>query len=115
MPYCHGCVVHCVDFRIQGTIDDLIRSLALAPGEYDRISVAGGAAYYAEVLRQAQICNRLHRPSLFVLTVHEDCGAGAKRDDLKEARRITREASPNAVIRTFYVKLDGSWEEEFSG
>ena len=106
---CPCILVHCIDFRFQGTIDKLIRSLGYNPGDFDRVSVAGGAGNFEILKHHAPLSKRLHDPEMIILTVHEDCGAGAKKEDLMTAKKIVSETIPHA--RCFFLKLDGSWEE----
>lgn len=102
-------VVHCMDWRIQRAVDELVASLGIVAGEFDRISVPGGAGNSGVLEEYVETSVRLHRPPVAILTVHEDCGAGAKREDLLAAAAVA--GKYGLSIRAFYVKLDGSWDE----
>lgn len=109
----HDCTngfVHCMDFRIQPTLERLLADEGVMAGDFDRVSVAGGAGNFEVLRTHLELSKRLHRTHRFLLTVHEDCGAGARRADLSEAARIAREVEPGSEVRGFYVKLDGTWE-----
>lgn len=111
MHVCNHCVVHCMDFRIQPTIERLLNTIGVEAGDYDHVSVAGGAGNFGQLREHLRLSNKLHDAGSFVLTVHEDCGAGATREDLAESLRIAREVKPDCKVGAYYVKLDGSWEQ----
>ena len=100
-----------MDFRIQQTIERLLGSLEIAYGDCDRVSIAGGAGNFEQLEKHIDLSAKLHNATNLVLTIHEDCGAGAKKEDLPQALKIIKEKHPHSTIRTFFVKLDGSWEE----
>lgn len=106
---CHALIVHCIDFRFQGAIRKLFNSLGLRHGHFDRLSVAGGAGNFKILEEHAPLSRKLHEPELVILTIHEDCGAGAKKEDLRKARKIAKKSIPNT--RCFYLKLNGEVEE----
>ncbi|MCA9391623.1 hypothetical protein KC614_00270 [candidate division WWE3 bacterium] len=108
---CGNCVFHCMDFRFQKTFDSLIESLEIELGDFDRVSVAGGAGNFEQLERHLELTTKLHDAKTLVLTVHEDCGAGATRDDLIKAIGIAKETYPERTVKAFYVMLDGTWEE----
>jgi hypothetical protein len=105
-----------MDFRTQATIDALIESLGIRGshilgmrGSFDRISVQGGAANFEQLQVHLATAKRLHDCHTAILTVHENCGAGAKREDLLTARRMAQELGYRC--RLFFVKLNGQWDE----
>ncbi len=106
---CKACIVHCMDFRIQSTIDILLTQLGLSLGEFDRVSVAGGAGNFDQLKKHLEISTKLHHPWEIILTVHEDCGYGAKKEDLKQAKKIATDF--NLKVRMFFLRLNGSFEE----
>lgn len=106
---CRALIVHCIDFRFQGAVRKLFNSLGLDHGQFDRLSVAGGAGNFKILEEHAALSKKLHAPELVILIVHEDCGAGAKKEDLSKARKIAKKSIPNA--RCFYLKLNGKVEE----
>lgn len=106
-----ACVVHCMDYRIQGAADRLMDALGAHRGRFDRVSIAGGAGNSAQTRRHVELSIRLHNATSIVLTGHEDCGAGTTRDDLKRALVLARGSYPDRHIRGFWINLDGTWEE----
>ena len=102
-------VCHCMDLRIQQTVENLLRSLGIALGEFDRVSVAGGAGNFASLNEHLAVSFRLHNPQEIILTIHEDCGAGATKNDFAEAFRLSHQYTENT--RAFFINLDGTWEE----
>jgi hypothetical protein len=110
---CASSFVHCMDFRIQPTLDRLLVNEGVMAGDFDRVSVAGGAGNFQELRHHLTLSCKLHHPRSFLLTVHEDCGAGAKREDLEEAVRIAREIEPESEVEAFFVRLDGTWDRVF--
>jgi hypothetical protein len=100
-----------MDLRIQRTVDNLVAALGIDVGEFDRVSVAGGAGNAAQLDEHLRLSDRLHHAKAFVLTAHEDCGAGATRDSLADALSRTLRHYPNHSVRAFWIRLDGSWQE----
>jgi hypothetical protein len=105
-----------MDFRTQGTVDSLIESLGIKGshilgmrGSFDRISVQGGAANFEQLRVHLVTAKRLHECHTAILTVHENCGAGAKKEDLLTARNIA--VGLEYRCRLFFIKLDGLWDE----
>lgn len=109
---CSHCVVHCMDFRIQKTVASLLTSLNINEGNFDRVSVAGGAANIEQLKRHVELSKSLHDPQIFILTIHEDCGAGAKPSDLMRAKDLIQATYPECEIKTFIINLNGTWEEK---
>ena len=105
------CVVHCMDYRIQGTADRLMGALGAHRGRFDRVAIAGGAGNFEQTRRHVDLSVQLHNVASVVLTAHEDCGAGATRDDLTRALALARGSHPECHIRGFWISLDGTWEE----
>ena len=100
-----------MDFRIQQTVERLLGFLEIAYGDCDRVSIAGGAGNFKQLEDHINVSTKLHNSTNIILTIHEDCGAGAKREDLVKAQNIAKEQHPNCATRTFFIKLDGTWEE----
>ena len=109
-----ACVVHCMDLRIQKTVDELFRSLGLQLGEFDRLSIAGGASPHLSpfnnTMGSLELSGRLHSPDTLILTAHEDCGAGTTLEDLQRVLADVRKTFPGKSASAFWVKLNGSWE-----
>lgn len=109
MHTCSHAVFGCMDFRIQGTIEKLLKHLNVKEGTFDRVICAGGAANKEQLETHLGLSKRLHDSHVAVLSVHEDCGAGAVKEDLYKAADTAR--SLGFEPKLFYIKLDGTWEE----
>ena len=110
-------VVHCIDFRLQAYLDPWLQD-KLGHGNYDRVSLAGGVFDIDTVLLQMRIAKKLHEIRSVVLVNHEDCGAygveGAPerhQADLGEASRKIKALFPDLEIETYYLHLDGEFEQ----
>lgn len=106
---CEHICIRCMDFRIQETCHKLLEELNIQHGKYDLVTVAGGAGAFDFTKHHLELSKRLHQSSQAILLVHEDCGAGAKKEDLHQAAKIAKELGFDS--RAFYIKLDGTWEE----
>jgi hypothetical protein len=109
MHTCSHAVVGCMDFRIQKTVDNLLEHLNIHQGSFDRVTCAGGAANTDQLKTHLGLSKKLHDSSTAVLSVHEDCGAGAKKEELLKAAETARSLGFDPKL--FYIKLDGTWEE----
>jgi hypothetical protein len=110
MAHCENIIVHCMDPRIQHTMRKLRRQLNVADGHYDLIAVAGGAGNFEQLEKHLELSKRLHASTTAILTVHDDCGAGAKPEDLKKASEIARKLGFS--VRAFVVHLERPLLEE---
>lgn len=119
-PMAHTCdviVTTCIDFRFQGFIDKFIEE-KFGNNNHDRVAWAGGVKDWDNVLNQIKISKRLHDIKEVVLINHEDCGAYGElgtpekhAEDLKTAYGAIKNELSDVEIKTFYAKLDGSFEE----
>jgi hypothetical protein len=99
-----------MDWRIQKTIDNLLSYVKQATA--DRISIPGGAGKNMDLVEKwVGMSCKLHVPSSIILTVHEDCGAGATKDDLIDIFKRVATQYTNKEVRAFYINLDGTWSE----
>ena len=114
----HGClkardvVVSCMDLRTQSVRRRLINHLQIDDGTFDLVAVPGGAGDFRQLKRCLGVSCRLHSVPEVILTVHEDCGAGARKEDLLRAARIATKMG--VKYRAFYLfrtEDDWSWEE----
>jgi carbonic anhydrase len=118
---CQTLIVHCMDFRIQKNINDwLQRRFGLS--DYDRVSLAGGVLDLESVLKQVQICERVHGIRRVVFVNHEDCrayGEAGNPDrhaaDLREAEKRIKEVLPEFEVELYYLHLTGIFERVSSG
>ena len=107
---CSSCLVHCMDWRIQNTLIKLLQELGEETA--DRISIPGGAGKYPELVDEwVALSCKLHDPKQIILTVHEDCGAGATKNDLIESLARVKKNNPDRDVKAFFVMLDGRWQE----
>ncbi len=110
-------VVHCIDFRFQKYLDAWLLK-RFGHDNFDRVSLAGGVFDFYAVLRQIEISDRLHKIKKVVLVNHEDCGAYGKegtyarhKADLEEAERKIEALFPHLDVETYYLHLDGEFEQ----
>ena len=77
---CKALVLHCIDFRFRKSLAEFLEGKF--GDSYDLVSVAGGVKSLVSaiednnfILEQIRISNKLHKPEVFILIQHEDCGA----------------------------------------
>lgn len=109
MHTCSHAVIGCMDFRIQKTVTKLLEHLNIPEGTFDRVTFAGGAANMEQLKIHLGLSKKLHDSCTAVLSVHEDCGAGAVKEDLFKAADTARALGFDPKL--FFIKLDGTWEE----
>ena len=114
---CDVLVVHCIDYRLQVFLNRWLES-NLPAQSYDRVAIAGGVNDVFYIIRQVDVAVRLHSIERVVLINHEDCGAyGAAgnyerhKSDLEEAERKIEALFPELNIETYYLHLDGRFEQ----
>ncbi len=100
MHTCSHAVVGCMDFRIQKTVDNLLEHLNIHQGSFDRVTCAGGAANTDQLKTHLGLSKKLHDSSTAVLSVHEDCGAGAKKEDLL---RLQKQPVHLGLIPSYFI------------
>lgn len=99
-----------MDFRLFSTaVPKIVSSLGLT-GDCDGCITAGGAKDLAQLELQLALSIRLHQTVRVILTVHEDCGAGATIEDLRAAAALVKEKFPACSVECYLMKLDGAWE-----
>lgn len=115
--HCETLIVHCIDFRFQQFIDEWIGK-RLPPKSYDRVGLGGGIYDFYSILKQVEISTSLHHISKVIFINHEDCGAyGAAGTyerhihDLTESERKIEALYPRLDVETYYLHLDGTFEE----
>ena len=114
---CDVLVVHCIDYRLQVFLNRWLES-NLPAQSYDRVAIAGGVNDVFYIIRQVDVAVRLHSIERVVLINHEDCGTyGAAgnyerhKSDLEEAERKIEALFPELNIETYYLHLDGIFEQ----
>ena len=115
--HCDALVVSCIDFRFQKYIRTFLDK-NLADKTFDYVGFAGGSKDIDTIMGQLKISVDLHTINQVVLMNHEECGAyGAESTperhakDLKHAREIILAKYPQLTIQTYYLHLDGTFEE----
>ena len=114
--YCETIVVHCMDYRLQGFLNDWMEKY-LPPLSYDRVAIAGGVYDVYAVIRQVDLADRLHHINRVVLINHENCGAYGLESsderhgvDLRKAREKINKLFPHLSVDLFYLNLNGTFE-----
>lgn len=114
---CDALVVSCIDFRFQKFIRNWLDT-DMKDKTFDYVGYAGCVKDLDTVMKQLAISVRLHDIKEVVLMNHEECGAyGAESTperhaaDLKHAREVIVKEYPHLKVRTFYLHLDGAFEE----
>jgi hypothetical protein len=113
---CQTLIVHCMDFRLQKNINDWLQR-RFSPAGYDRVSLAGGVLELEIVLKQVEICERVHGIRRVVLVNHEDCrayGEAGNPDrhaaDLRNAGQRIKAMFPQLEVELYYLHLTGIFE-----
>lgn len=114
---CKALVIHCIDFRFQTYITDWLNT-HVGKHTYDRVALAGGVYDFYTIFKQVDISNLLHKIEKVILINHEDCGAygaeGTKErheHDLAEAERKIEAHFPHLDVETYYVRVNGTFEQ----
>ena len=113
---CDAVVVHCIDYRLQGFLNDWLTK-RFGIKNYDRISWAGGVKDLIYIRGQIDIAHRLHKIKKAVLINHEDCGAygsaGTRErhvNDLDYAGRMIKIQYMDVEVEKYYLHLSGEFE-----
>lgn len=114
---CDALIVSCIDFRFQKYIRNWLDK-NLADKTFDYVGYAGGSKDIDAIMKQLDISVRLHSITDVVLMNHEECGAyGAESTpenharDLKKAKQIILGKYPHLHVSSYYLHLDGTFEE----
>lgn len=114
---CSAIVISCIDFRFQDFIEEWLHDNH-REHDHDRVSIAGGVYDFYTILKQVEISDRLHHIKTVILMNHEDCGAYGEtgtyelhKHDLEEAERKIEAIFPHLNVITYYIHLDGTFEE----
>lgn len=101
--------VQCCDHRFQKAGRALRRHLGIKSGHYDLISIPGGAGDLSTFQNaMALLHDKRLDDRLAVLTIHEDCAAGATETDLAKTVNAAKEFFPE--VKGYILKLDGTFE-----
>lgn len=114
---CQSLVITCIDFRFQDFINKWIAQ-NLPVSSFDRVAFAGAVKDFETIQKQIEVSKRLHDIKEVVLVNHEDCGAYGEAgtpekhaQDLKSAAEKIKAEFPDINIKSFYLHLDGTFEE----
>ena len=77
---------------------ETINKYNLNYGEYDLISIPGGAGNFNDFERYLKISIKLHNPQTIILIVHENCGYKSVKEDLGEAYNIVKGIVDKGVL-----------------
>lgn len=112
-------IITCIDFRFQEYINNFLKE-HFQPKTYDRGAFAGAAKSLEIILSQIDVAKRLHHIKKAVLINHEDCGAYGSEGyidhhirDLQKASNTIKKQFPHLEIETYYLHLDGTFEQIF--
>lgn len=110
---CRGFIISCMDYRTQFLLVLLHIWFRIKYGSFDNVAVAGGAGNRKQLATQLELSEILHHPDVFILTAHQDCGAGATKADLMEAMQYCRQRiEAHDVVRGFWMyrtRFFGFW------
>ncbi|HET8574887.1 MAG TPA: hypothetical protein VFM02_01795, partial [Candidatus Paceibacterota bacterium] len=99
--------VHCFDPRFPQAFGEVRENFGVKINECDEISIGGGAGGFDDLEEELEKSKRLHNPDFVILAVHENCGAGAKEEDLEHAEEIAR-ACGFTDVRKIFVTLENA-------
>ncbi len=103
---CSTIVIHCIDSRIQAIVDDWIAANC-RPGDYDRVSHAGGVKDIIDdveaIWKNIRIAVVSHGVSRVVLFNHTDCLAYGQDNHIDHHAKQLQTAA--AMIRERYVDV----------
>lgn len=98
--------IACMDYRFQGKLNKYIHEdLGYDYGDYDLVTIAGGAGNFEQLEHHLKLAKQLHQPEHIIITCHEDCGAGKNQKHLEEAVGKTRCIFVNEKITKHYFTL----------
>ena len=124
MAQCNNLILHCMDFRIQDTVDAWIREQGFG-GDVDRVSVAGSCKSKELALSNIRVGCELHGLKRVILTQHDGCGAYGGHDafpsleiereklvaDMMEVSKGVREIFPDITVIALHIQQSGdTWK-----
>lgn len=114
---CDALIVSCIDFRFQKFIRKWLDD-NFGDKTFDYVGYAGGSKELDTVMKQIDLCVKLHDIKHVVLMHHENCGAyGAESTperhaaDLLKAKKMIQKKYPHLKVDLFYILLDGKFNE----
>lgn len=124
MGRCNNLILHCMDYRLQGTIDKWIQKKGLN-SKIDRISIGGPCKDMEFAMKFIKTCIEKHGVKNVFLTQHEDCaGYGGHEaftsldserekltDDMMDLKANIKLLFPGVRVYTLLMEHDGDdWE-----
>ncbi|MBD3218940.1 MAG: hypothetical protein GF310_11750 [candidate division Zixibacteria bacterium] len=124
MGKCNNLILHCMDYRLQDTIDDWVKKKGLN-GKIDRISMGGPCKDMEFAMKFIKICIEKHGVKNVYLTQHEDCaGYGGHSaftsidsereqlvDDMMDLKANIKLQYPDVEVHTILMQEDdGGWD-----
>lgn len=124
--HCKYLIVHCIDFRLQKSINDYLEKNGVL-GDCDVVSIAGGVKNTGFLLEQLDISANLHNVQEAILVNHIDCGAyggsgkfssfEAERtfhaEELRKAKAQILAKYPSLIVKIVLAKIIPSREVSF--
>ena len=118
-----ACVVTCFDARFDLAMRKFLHHRGVSlfdhvkiPGSAKALGAPDSEADRDFALRMLRTSIRLHRPALFILIGHNDCGAypGAPpavvAADLLQAAAFLHKAEPSIPVETYFADFDGIYQ-----
>jgi Putative carbonic anhydrase len=120
MGKCSNLLLHCMDYRIQQTIEKWIHDNNYI-GDIDRISFGGPCSNKEFALKNIQICCAVHGVTNVFLSQHEDCAGYGGHDafpsieaehnvltsDMMDLKSQVKQMFPEVNVITLLVQEDG--------
>ncbi|MCK4525205.1 MAG: hypothetical protein KAU07_02100 [Candidatus Andersenbacteria bacterium] len=135
MPHtCKNLLIRCMDFRLNGELNEWIKELELFDGGFDIISLAGASKDLVDgneevknnFLKHIGVSVNLHQVEKIIIFHHSDCGAYAQSyqfssiekekekqvEDMKKAKEIILEKYPEVEVVFVWGELKDKNGEE---
>ncbi len=120
MGQCTNLILHCLDYRIQETINAWINQQSLT-GDIDIVSIAGSCKNKDIALDNITLGIKLHDVRRIFLTRHDDCRAyggheefeslemerAALTADMTDLKNRIRQQHPQVEVTSLYIERRG--------
>ncbi|MBD3257254.1 hypothetical protein GF377_02385 [candidate division GN15 bacterium] len=120
MATCSNFLLHCMDFRIQQTVDDYLQQHGFM-GDCDRVAYGGPCQEHELALHYIDLSIKIHDTKHIILSQHEDCGGYGgtakwgsvekEREvllrDMRSLRKKVLVKHPSARVSMVFVERDG--------
>lgn len=115
--HCDGHIIHCMDYRLPKYLYPWVVQ-RFGYDNFDTTAIAGCTLDYEMLLKHVQLAVRVHTVDVICIVNHEDCRAYGEagtyerhQHDLKATREKLLALFPHLQIETYYLHLDGTFEE----